>query len=76
MPSRTATRKAKADLRAGKSASTAAGEFVKQEFEHVRQGKHGSRSKKQTMAIGLSHARRAGVPVKPPRRRGKKSSSG
>ena len=47
---------------------TAAGEFVHEEIEHVRQGKHGARSTKQAIAIGLSKARRAGVPLKPPRR--------
>ena len=51
-----------------KSPTTAAGEFVHEEIEHVRQGKHGARSAKQAIAIGLSKARRAGVPLKPPRR--------
>jgi hypothetical protein len=68
MPTKKATEKARADLRRGKSPSTAAGEFVKQEIDHVRQGKHGARSTKQAIAIGLSEARRAGVPLKPPRR--------
>ncbi|HSD75266.1 MAG TPA: DUF6496 domain-containing protein [Steroidobacteraceae bacterium] len=68
MPTRRTVEKARADLRAGKSASTAAGEFVHEEIEHVRQGKHGAKSTKQAIAIGLSKARRAGVPLKPPRR--------
>lgn len=53
------------DRRQGKSASTQAGEFVKEEIEHVRQGKHGARSTRQAIAIGLSKARRAGIDVKP-----------
>jgi hypothetical protein len=66
MPSKQTTRRAKADLRAGKRPSTAAGEFVREEIEHVRHGKHGARSPQQAIAIGLSKARRAGVPLKPP----------
>jgi hypothetical protein len=61
------------DLRKGKAASTAAGEFVKEEIDHVREGKHGARSPKQAIAIGLSKARRAGIPLKPPS--GKKQSA-
>lgn len=57
---------ARADKHAGKSASTQAGEFVKEEIERVRAGKHGVRSTKQAIAIGLSEARRAGVAVKAP----------
>jgi hypothetical protein len=68
MPSNTTVEKAKRDLSAGKSASTAAGEFVHEEIDHIREGKHGARSTKQAIAIGLSKARRAGVPLKPPRR--------
>jgi hypothetical protein len=68
MPSKTTVARAKADLRAGKSPSTAAGEFVREEIEHVRQGKHGARSPQQAIAIGLSKARRAGIPLKPPKR--------
>jgi hypothetical protein len=67
MPRKETVRKAKQDLREGKSPSTAAGEFVREEIEHVREGKHGARSAKQAIAIGLSKARRAGVPLKPPR---------
>src|SRR4051812_36855003 len=66
MPTKSTTRKAKQELRAGKSPTTAAGEFVHEEIDHVRQGKHGARSTKQAIAIGLSKARRAGVPLKPP----------
>ena len=60
--------RAETDLRRGKSASTAAGEFVREEIEHIREGKHGARSAKQAIAIGLSKARRAGVPLNPPKR--------
>jgi hypothetical protein len=66
MPEQATLKRAKEDLREGKSPSTAAGEFVREEIEHVRQGKHGVRSPKQAIAIGLSKARRAGVPLKPP----------
>lgn len=66
MPDRQTVAKAKRDLKEGKSPTTAAGEFVHQEIEHVREGKHGARSPKQAIAIGLSEARRAGIPVKPP----------
>jgi Family of unknown function (DUF6496) len=68
MPTKSTVRKAKRDLSAGKSATTAAGEFVREEMDHIRQGKHGARSSKQAIAIGLSKARRAGVPLRPPRR--------
>lgn len=68
MPDEGTVRKAKEDLREGKSPSTAAGEFVHEEIEHVRQGKHGARSPKQAIAIGLSKARRAGIPLEPPKR--------
>ena len=66
MPEKKTLERAKADLRAGKSASTAAGEFVREEIEHIREGKHGARSPEQAIAIGLSKARRAGIPLKPP----------
>lgn len=65
MPERKAVRRARKDLREGKSPSTAAGEFVREEMEHIGEGKHGARSAKQAIAIGLSKARRAGVPLKP-----------
>jgi hypothetical protein len=66
MPSKTTARKARKALREGKRPSTAAGEFVREEMEHIREGKHGARSTKQAIAIGLSKARRAGVPLRPP----------
>ena len=55
-------------LREGKRPTTAAGEFVREEIEHVRRGRHGARSTKQAIAIGLSKARRAGVPLPPPKK--------
>jgi len=61
MPERKTIKKARKDARQGKSASTQAGEFVREEIHHVREGKHGARSTKQAIAIGLSKARRAGV---------------
>jgi hypothetical protein len=66
MPEKATMKKARRDLASGKSSSTAAGEFVREEIEHIRKGKHGARSSKQAIAIGLSKARRAGVPLKPP----------
>jgi hypothetical protein len=68
MPERATQQRAKDKLRRGRSASTAAGEFVREEMHHIREGKHGARSTKQVIAIGLSKARRAGVPLRPPRR--------
>jgi len=56
------------DKRQGKAPSTQAGEFVREEMEHIRQGKHGAQSTKQAIAIGLSKARRAGVKLPPPAR--------
>ncbi|HTH53143.1 MAG TPA: hypothetical protein VL495_04270 [Edaphobacter sp.] len=67
MPEKRTLERAKEDLREGKSPSTAAGEFVREEIEHVREGKHGARSPQQAIAIGLSKARRAGVPLAPPK---------
>jgi hypothetical protein len=66
MPEKEIVERAQEDLREGKSPSTAAGEFVHEEIEHVREGKHGARSPQQAIAIGLSKARRAGVPLAPP----------
>ena len=66
MPDKVTMRRAKQDLREGKSPTTAAGEFVREEIHHVREGKHGARSTKQAIAIGLSKARRAGVKLEPP----------
>src|ERR1700744_5169817 len=63
MPEKETLEAAKRDLAGGKSASTAAGEFVREEIEHVREGKHGARAAKQAIAIGLSKARRAGIPL-------------
>ena len=65
MPERATIKRARKDKREGKSASTQAGEFVREEIEHIRQGKHGARSTKQAIAIGLSKARRAGVELPP-----------
>jgi len=61
MPERDTIERAHEDAREGKSPSTQAGEFVREEMEHIREGKHGARSTKQAIAIGLSEARRAGV---------------
>ena len=66
MPGKSTIQKARKDLREGKSPSTAAGEFVREEIDHVREGKHRARSARQAIAIGLSEARRAGIPLKPP----------
>lgn len=65
MPEKRTVERARAAKRAGKAPSTQAGEFVREEIEHVREGKHGARSTKQAIAIGLSKARRAGVQAKP-----------
>ena len=66
MPEKQTVDAAKRDLAEGKSPSTAAGEFVREEIDHVREGKHGVRSAKQAIAIGLSKARRAGIPLGEP----------
>jgi hypothetical protein len=66
MPDKTTVQRAEEDRREGKSPGTQAGEFVREEIEHVREGKHGARSPKQAIAIGLSKARRAGVNLPPP----------
>src|SRR5262245_24215195 len=68
MPEKKTVERARADARAGKAPTTQAGEFVHEEIKHVRQGKHGARSTKQAIAIGLSKARRAGVKLKPPKK--------
>jgi hypothetical protein len=90
MPEKATIERARRDKRQGKAPSTQAGEFVREEIEHVREGKHGARSTKQAIAIGLSKARRAGVKLGTPknasdatresvksatRRRGKKVST-
>jgi hypothetical protein len=68
MPERKTLERAAKDKREGKAPSTQAGEFVREEMEHIREGKHGARSTKQAIAIGLSKARRAGVDLPPPRK--------
>lgn len=72
MPEKKTIERARADRRAGKSPSTQAGEFVREEIEHVREGKHGARSTKQAIAIGLSKARRAGVKLPAPKKGSKR----
>src|SRR5215470_16204378 len=68
MPEKKTMERAERDKRQGKSPSTQAGEFVREEMHHIREGKHGARSTKQAIAIGLSKARRAGVDLKPPKK--------
>ena len=68
MPERKTVERARRAKRQGKAPTTQAGEFVREEIEHVREGKHGARSTKQAIAIGLSKARRAGVKLPPPRK--------
>ena len=65
MPNKKTVDKAKQDRAEGKSASTQAGEFIREEMQHIREGKHGARSSKQAIAIGLSKARRAGFGAAP-----------
>jgi hypothetical protein len=67
MPEKRTLERARKDAREGKAASTQAGEFVREEMDHIREGKHGARSTKQAIAIGLSKARRAGVKLPPPK---------
>jgi hypothetical protein len=73
MPDKETLEHAQEDKAQGKAASTQAGEFVREEMEHIREGKHGARSTKQAIAIGLSKARRAGVDLPPPKK-GKSSA--
>src|ERR671931_2917519 len=68
MPDKRTIEKARADKRAGKSPTTQAGEFVREEIDKIRHGEHGAKSTKQAIAIGLSKARRAGVALRPPRK--------
>lgn len=68
MPEKKTIERARKDKREGKAATTQAGEFVREEMEHIREGKHGARSPQQAIAIGLSKARRAGVDLPPPRK--------
>ena len=66
MPEKKTIERARRDAREGKAPTTQAGEFVREEMEHIREGKHGARSTKQAIAIGLSKARRVGVPLPAP----------
>ena len=66
MPEKETLERAAEDKAEGKAPSTQAGEFVREEIEHIREGRHGARSAKQAIAIGLSKARRAGVKLPPP----------
>src|SRR5438094_10293637 len=68
MPEKKTIERARQAKREGKAPSTQAGEFVRETMEHIREGKHGARSTKQAIAIGLSKARRAGVKVPPPKK--------
>jgi hypothetical protein len=81
MPEKETLERARQDAQEGKAPTTQAGEFVREEIHHVREGKHGARSPQQAIAIGLSKARRAGVKLPPPpkgtasaRKQGTKSS--
>jgi len=67
MPEKQTIERAREDKREGKAPTTQAGEFVREEMHHIREGKHGARSPQQAIAIGLSKARRAGVDLPPPR---------
>jgi Family of unknown function (DUF6496) len=67
MPEKKTIERARKDASEGKAPTTQAGEFVHEEIEHIREGKHGARSTKQAIAIGLSKARRAGVKLPPPK---------
>ena len=68
MPEKETMERARRDASEGKAPSTQAGEFVREEMDHIREGKHGARSAKQAIAIGLSKARRAGVKLAPPKK--------
>src|SRR5580765_8392611 len=74
VPEQETIERARKDARQGKAPSTQAGEFVREEMDHIREGKHGARSTKQAIAIGLSKARRAGVKLPPPKK-GKSSEA-
>ena len=67
MPEKRTLERARRDKREGKAATTQAGEFIREEMDHIREGKHGARSTKQAIAIGLSKARRSGVDLPPPK---------
>ena len=68
MPEKRTIERARKDARQGKAPTTQAGEFVREEMDHIREGKHGARNTKQAIAIGLSKARRAGVKLPPPKK--------
>src|ERR1700759_3241212 len=68
MPDAKTKKRVEQDQREGKSASTQAGEFVREEMEHIREGKHGARSAKQAIPMGLSKPRRPGVPFRVPKK--------
>jgi len=68
MPEKKTLKKASKAKKEGKAPSTQAGEFIREEMHHIREGKHGARSSKQAVAIGLSKARRAGIDLKPPKK--------
>ena len=70
MPEKQTLKRARRDAREGKAPSTQAGEFVREQIHHIREGKHGARSAKQAIAIGLSEARRSGVKLPPPKGEG------
>ncbi len=74
MPERETLERARRDRREGKRPTTQAGEFIREEIHHIREGKHGARSTKQAIAIGLSKARRAGVKLEPPPRSAKRKT--
>ena len=67
MPEKRTLQRARRDKREGKAPTTQAGEFIREEMHHIREGKHGARSTKQAIAIGLSKARRSGVDLPPPK---------
>lgn len=75
MPEKATLERARRDRRQGKAATTQAGEFVREEIEHVRHGKHRVKSRKQAIAIGLSKARRAGVRLPPPKSKSRRARS-
>lgn len=68
MPEKKTLERARQDKKEGKAPTTQAGEFVREEMDHIREGKHGAANPKQAIAIGLSKARRAGVDLPPPKK--------
>lgn len=75
MPEKKTIRRARQAARQGKRPSTQAGEFVREEMDHIKRGKHGASSRKQAIAIGLSKARRSGVKLPPPPAKRKRKSA-